>query len=465
MKENLGDESIIFRISELENGFVQITDTTNAHRLLVEHGKDIRYNALWKKWVVWNGTHWEIDDGYLIHDKGLKIIRQIYRDLLKTADHRERIDIEKHAIQSESARRRKALVEVASWIPDLNVKADQLDKDPWLFNVRNGTIDLTTGTLREHNQDDLITRSANVDYDPAADCPAWKKFIMEIMDFNPDLIHFIQNAAGWAITGDTSEQSMFILFGTGANGKSTFLNTITNLLGDYAIATPTETFMKKTGDQISNDLARLRGTRFVTTTEAELGKRLSEPLIKQMTGNDKITARFLYGEYFNFYPTFKIFMATNHKPVIKGTDHGIWRRIKLIPFTTRIEEDRQDKHLEQKLMQESSGILNWLLEGAMRWCKEGLKTPNVIINATDEYRVEMDIIGNFIKERCILGEGYAIRARELFKCYQEWCNENKEHSSCERLFSMRLQDMGLGKKRMTDARYWQGIQLAMSSEQ
>ncbi len=165
-----------------------------------------------------------------------------------------------------------------------------------------------------------------------------------------DVMSFVQTACGWALSGDNTEQTMFILFGTGANGKSTFLNTIMYLLGDYAIATPTETFMRKNGDQNTNDIARLRGTRFVTTTEAEQGKRLSEPIIKQITGNDKMTARFLYGEYFNFIPTFKIFMATNHKPVIKGTDHGIWRRIKLIPFTTRIPDEKQDlrKNSERK---------------------------------------------------------------------------------------------------------------------
>ena len=461
MQNQLGDESVYLRIMELENGLLQHTDTTNAYRMLVEHGKDIRYNAAWKKWVVWNGKYWEMDEGYLIHDKGLQIIRGIYKELLKTADYRERIDIEKHAMQSESARRRKALVEVASWIPELNIKTDDLDKDPWLFNVRNGTIDLRTGEIREHNQSDLITRIANVDYDPDAACPIWKKFIMEIMNYNADLIHFIQNAAGWAITGDTSEQTMFILFGTGANGKSTFLNTIMNLLGDYAIATPTETFMRKIGDYISNDIARLRGTRFVTTTEAEHGRRLSEPLIKQITGNDKMTARFLYGEFFNFIPTFKIFMATNHKPVIKGTDHGIWRRIKLVPFITRIEEDKQDKHLEQKLMQESPGILNWLIEGAMRWCAEGLKTPNVIIRATDEYRGEMDVIGNFIKERCVQGADCSVKARELFKTYQDWCDDHNENTVSERFFGLRLKEMGLEQKRLNDGRYWQGIGLQM----
>ena len=464
MAQQIGDEGIYLRLEQLQKGLLQFTDTTNAYRLLTEHGKDVRYNALWKKWMVWNGCHWEMDDGYLIHDKGLKMIRGMYRELLETSDYRDRITIEKHGMQSESGRRRKALIEVASWIPELNVKTDNLDKDPWLFNVRNGTIDLRTGEIREQKPEDLITRIANVDFDRNADCPEWKKFIMEIMNYHTELIHFIHKAAGWAITGDTSEQSMFILFGTGANGKSTFLNTIMNLLGDYAIATPTETFMKKSGDQITNDIARLRGTRFVTTTEAEHGKRLSEPLIKQITGNDRMTARFLYGEFFNFVPTFKIWMATNHKPVIKGTDHGIWRRIKLIPFTTRIEEEKQDKHLEQKLMAEGPGILNWLIEGARLWRKEKLKPPAIIIRATDEYRAEMDVIGNFLKERCVQGSGMSIRARELFKCYQDWCDENNERACSERFLGLRLKELGIEQKRSNDGRYWQGIGIkAMSN--
>jgi putative DNA primase/helicase len=463
MRENIGDESVFLRLQQLRQGMLQFTDTTNAYRLLTEYGKDIRFNAPWKKWLVWNGCRWELDDGYLIHDRGLRMIRGIYEELLKTSDYRDRLDIEKHGMQSESARRRKALIEVASWIPELNVKTDDLDTNPWLFNVRNGTVDLRTGEMREHKPEDLITRIANVDYDPDAGCPAWKKFLMEIMNYNTELIHFIQNAAGWAVTGDTSEQSVFILFGTGANGKSTFLNTVMNLLGDYAIATPTETFMKKSGDQITNDIARLRGARFVTTSEAEHGRRLSEPLIKQMTGNDRMTARFLYGEYFNFVPTFKIWMATNHKPVIKGTDHGIWRRIKLIPFTTRIEEENQDKHLEEKLMREGPGILNWLIEGARRWCAEGLKTPNIIISATAEYRSEMDVMGNFIRERCLLSDNVCIRSRELFKCYQDWCDDSNERACSERFFGLRLKELGVEQKRNNYGRYWQGIELRMSN--
>jgi putative DNA primase/helicase len=459
MAEPIGDESIYFRLDLLKKGLVQFTDATNAARLMREHGRDIRYNAAWKKWVVWENTHWQMDDGALIHEKGLEMVRNIYDDLLKTSDYRDRIEIEKYAMLSESVRRREAFVKAASWIKALNITSDDLDRNPWLLNVKNGTIDVITGEFREHRQEDMITKLANVDYDPKTDCPAWKQFIREIMNYNSDIITFLQTVAGWALTGDTSEQTMFILFGSGANGKSTFLNTIMYLLGDYAIATPTETFMKRNGDQITNDIARLRGTRFVTTTEAEQGRRLSEPLIKQITGNDRMTARFLYGEFFNFVPTFKIFMATNHKPVIKGTDYGIWRRIKLIPFTTRIEEVKQDKHLEEKLRAEAGGILNWLLEGTMRWKKEGLKTPEVILNATDEYRGEMDVIGNFLKESCIQNPGMSIRIRELFKAYQEWCDENNEHACSERFFSLRLKEMGYERTRTADARYWSGIML------
>ena len=402
MAETIGNEVVYLRLNELIAGKIQLTDSTNAARLVAEHGRDIRYNAAWKKWLVWNGKYWETDQsGALIHEKGLQMVRNIYRELLKTDDYREQIDIEKFAMRSESTRRRESFVKAASWLPELNIQSDELDQNPWLLNVQNGTIDIKTGEFREHRPEEMMSKIAKVPYDKNADCPLWKKFIREIMDNKPDLISFIQAAAGWALTGDISEQTMFILYGSGANGKSTFLNTIMHVLGDYATATPTETFMKKSTDPSTNDIAQLRGTRFVTTTEVDQGRRLSEPLIKKITGNDQMTVRFLYGEYFNFTPTFKIFMATNHKPIIKGTDHGIWRRIKLIPFTVRIQEEQQDKHLEQKLKEEASGILNWLLEGTERWRKEGLKAPAIVLSATDEYRGEMDVIGKFLEEYCV----------------------------------------------------------------
>ena len=385
------------------------------------------------------------------------MVRNIYAELYKTADYRDRLDIEKYAIQSESMRRREASVRAAQHIPFLNATVDDLDKNPWLLNVENGAINLKTGELLPHCREDMITKLAKVRYDKDADCPMWKQFVREIMDYKPDLVSFLQTAAGWAVSGDTSEQSMFILYGTGANGKSTFLNVIQNILGDYAMSTWPETFMKRNNDTATNDIARLRGSRFVTTTETEQGRRLSEHLIKQVTGNDALTARFLYGEYFNFVPTFKIFMASNHKPMIKGTDHGIWRRIKLIPFTTRITDDKRDPYLDQKLLSEKSGILNWLIEGALRWKSEGLKVPAVITYATDEYRGEMDVIGNFIKERCVHKPGAMIRAKELFQVYQEWCDENNEMATSMRMFGLRMKELGMVQKRTSEARFWQDL--------
>jgi putative DNA primase/helicase len=324
------EESVLLRIEQLKMGLLQLTDA--AERLLKQFGKDIRYIEPWKKWIVWNGARWETDSGALIHTKGLEIVRNIYAEIYKTVGYRERMEIEKYAVKSETTRQRENFVRAALYILELNAAVDDLDRNTWLLNVENGTVDLRTGELLPHRQEDMITKIAKARYDRNADCPKWKLFVREIMGYKVELIVFLQTAAGWAVSGDISEQSMFILYGTEANGKSTFLNVVMHILGDYAISTYAETFMKRNNDTATNDIARLQGTRFVTTAETEQWKRLSEHLIKQATGNDQLTARFLYGEHFNFVPTFKIFMASNHKPVIKGTDHGIWRRIKLIPW-------------------------------------------------------------------------------------------------------------------------------------
>jgi putative DNA primase/helicase len=447
----------LFRVHMLKQGLYQFTDTTNAERLRKKYGNDIRYVPKWKTWLVWNGSYWQEDPGSLVHEKGVEMIRSIYDEILETDDFHEKETIEKAATQSESMRRRDAMIKAASLKSELNMTFDELDTDPFLLNVKNGTVNVTTGEFREHRREDYITKMSNFTYDPAAECPLWEKFIREIMDYNGELVTFLQTALGWGITGDTSEQVMFILIGNGANGKSTCVNVIMQALGDYATSTQTETFMRKQSDNNSNDLARLRGMHFVTTTEAEQGRKLSESLIKQITGNDRMTARFLYSEYFTFLPTFKIFMATNHKPTISGTDHGIWRRIRIIPFNTTIAEENRDLNLGDKLMAESSGILNWLIKGAMRWKAERLSLPIEVKTATDEYREEMDIIGSFIKDRCEQKPGVQIRARELFKCYQDWCEENNEHGCTEKFFGLRLKELGVAQKRLSDGRHWVNI--------
>jgi putative DNA primase/helicase len=324
----VGHEEVAFlRVHELKYGKMQYTDTANAGRLIDLCGNDIRYNSRWKKWLVWNGKCWEMDEGHLMDEKGMEVIHSIYDDILAITDPRDQLEIEKEGLKAESLRRRNAVIELASRRKEVHITTEDVDRELFLLNVGNGTVNLKTGELQEHSKDDLITKIANVDFDASAKCPAWKKFVSEIMGGKADLTIFLQAAAGWAVTGDTSEQCMFMLYGSGANGKSTFLNVIMKILGDYAVSASTETFMKKQGDTMSNDIARLRGTRFVTTTEAEQGRRLSEPLIKQITGNDVMTARFLYGEFFTFTPSFKIFIflrcvsnsLANHKSPIKSS--------------------------------------------------------------------------------------------------------------------------------------------------
>lgn len=281
---------------------------------------------------------------------------------------------------------------------------------------------------------------------------------MQIFNNDLDLIKFVQKAMGYSLSGDVSEQCMFILWGIGANGKSTFLNVLQELFGDYACSTGTETFMKKTSEQ-SNDLARLRGMRLVTTSEAEQGKAISESLIKQITGEDEITARFLYGEYFSFKPTFKIYMATNHKPRIKGADNGIWRRIKLIPFTVTIPPEQRDKQLTEKLLAENSGILNWLLQGYTLWKKEGLIEPDVIKEANEEYRYDMDSIQAFINEVLNIdaSQKWRLPTKDLYDVYLRWCGKNNEKALSQKGLAVRMQEKGYKRGVSNSVRFWLGL--------
>jgi len=271
------------------------------------------------------------------------------------------------------------------------------------------------------------------------------------------LISFLQRAIGYSLTGDTSEQCLFLLFGVGANGKSTLLNIISFLLGDFAQTATFDTFLLKNQERsINNDIARMQGNRFISAIEAEGERRLSEVLIKQLTGGDTITARFLFAEFFDFKPQFKIWLACNHKPIIKGTDHAIWRRIKLIPFNVTIPEADRDKYLTEKLQAELPGILAWSVQGCLEWQKEGLKTPDEVKQATNEYQGDMDTIGAFLSECCILTPEVKAKASELYGAYKEWCEAGGEHTLSQRCFGLRLTEKGLERIK-SSGNYWKGI--------
>jgi len=436
------------------------TDYGNAERLVLRHGKNIHFCFLMEKWLIWTSIKWEIDNTSEIIRLAKETVRSIYAEAAKIKDKDIREKIVKHATNSEAEPRIKAMIKLACSEYEIPVIPDLLDRDHWLLNVQNATINLNTLKIKYHCREDLITKLCPVKYDKEAVSPLWNKFLDRIMQGNKELTAFLQRAVGYSLTGDTSEQVLFIFYGTGANGKSTFLTTIGKLLGDYACQTPIDTFLIKKGDNIPNDIARLLGVRFVSAVEAEEGKRFSENLIKQLTGGDKVTARFLYKEYFEYLPTYKIFIANNHKLTIRGTDKAIWRRIRLIPFSVSIPPEEQDKNLMVRLEKELSGILNWALEGCRMWQKNGLGYPEEVEEATEGYRREMDVLAEFLEEHCIVNNAAKVQASLLYNAYKDWCEKTGEYIQNQRNMGMKLTEKGFIRKRGTRGRYyWHGIGL------
>lgn len=444
---------------------LRLTDWGNAERLVALHGQDLRYCYPWNRWLVWDGRRWATDEVGAVEQRAKDVVRSIYQEAAAARDKKQREALAHHAVASESEVRRKALVASARNEPGIPVLPEHLDQAPWLFNVLNGTLDLQAGELMPHRRADLITKLAPVEYDPQAQCPTWWAFLEKIMNGDGTMMEFLQKAMGYALTGDTREQCLFFLFGLGANGKTTFLETLQTLWGDYAKRTSTETFLVKKGNSIPNDVAALRGSRLVAAVEVESGRRLAEVLLKEMTGGDTMTARFLRAEFFEFKPEFKIFLAANHKPIIRGTDNGIWRRIHLIPFTVQIPKDQQDKELPAKLRAELAGILNWAVEGCLQWQHEGLTPPPEVRMATNTYREEMDPLGGFIGECCVVTPSAEAMAKDLYKAYTAWAEESGEkRPMSQKEFGGRLKERGLMNSQETRGQNkgkskWSGIGL------
>ena len=457
-KAVLEEIGLEMKANKYVSGEMQFTDLTNTLYFLRAYQDKIRYCITWDKFLVWNGTNWEIDARGFVQERIPIFIHQMYRIMRFINDRILKADFEKHLIKSESFRRIQAIVGLLKMQPSIKVIEKELDTDNYLFNVEGLTLNLKTGKAKEPNIKNLITKKSRFIYEKDADCPTWNLFLMQIFNKDLQLIRFIQKAMGYALSGDVSEQCLFILWGTGANGKSTFLNVMLELFGDYALSTGIETFMKKNSEQ-SNDIARLKGMRLVTTSEIEQGRQISESLIKMVTGEDALTARFLYGEYFSFKPTFKIFMATNHKPKIRGADNGIWRRIKMIPFTVTIPPEQRDKNLTEKLIAENSGILNWLLKGYAMWKKEGLEEPAAVREANEEYRMDMDSVGTFVTDCLELDASlqWRLPTNLLYQTYIKWCSKNNERVMSQKWLGMRMSEKGFKRVITNGQRLWCGL--------
>ncbi|MBI4595133.1 MAG: hypothetical protein HY730_02015 [Candidatus Tectomicrobia bacterium] len=400
------------------------TDVGNAKRFASKHGDNVRYCFPFSRWFVWDSKRWLPDDIGKIMRKAKSVIKEMYSEVKCIEDKEDRKEFIKHVMSCESERKLKSMVSLAQSESRIPILPGELDQDSWLLNCLNGTINLKTGELQPHNREDMLTKLAPWEYDPKAQCPNWLDHLNKVMNGDQGMISFLQRALGCSCTGITDERVIFIEHGSGANGKSLTNDVIVLALGDYAARTPTETLLvKKYDGGIPNDIARLNGARFVNSSEVEAGRRLAESQIKDLTGGDKITARFLRAEFFEFYPLFKIWLSTNHKPVIRGTDNAIWDRIRLIPFTVRFEgkEKKPKNELMEAFKNEMPGILNWLVQGCLDWQRQGLNPPKKVMGATDDYRTEMDILGNFINECCHLAKTAECTVKDLYERYGKWC--------------------------------------------
>lgn len=460
---SIGNGKVIQTVDEEKMRAYTFDDMGNAERFVDLFGENVRYCYTEKKWYFYNSMRWSIDNLGVILRMADKCVEAMKAEakLYLQADEESGGDMakafEKHMKSSRSNKSKKAMLnEIEHHLPILPI---QMDRYKMALNTPSGIINLKNGDVKAHNPEYYFTKITSVDCAEAADCPRWLAFLDDIFAGDKDLIRYIQKAVGYSLTGSTAEQCAFFLYGTGRNGKSTFIDVIRDVFGDYAANIQPETIMVKSSQSnaINSDIARLKGARLVTSVEPNEGVRLNEGLLKQLTGDDTVTARKLYSEEFEFKPEFKLWMATNHKPIIRGTDTGIWRRIHMIPFNVQIPEDKVDKNLTHKLKAEMAGIFKWCIDGCLMWQREGLQMPAAVLKSVREYRREMDVISAFIEDKCTL-EG-TVQASMLYAAYASWADSNNEYCMSNTKFSTELAKR-FEKVRGKNYNFFNGISLS-----
>lgn len=439
-----------------------LTDMGNARRFISQHQHHVRAIMVKRRpWYVWDAQRWVEDQTGEVERMAKATVKTIYSEAAHMGDEDIRDSLLKWATISESAGKLDAMLKTAATEPELSTTVDMLDKNPWLLNVENGTIDLRTGRLRPHRQSDLITKLAPVRYDPKASAPRWFQFLNEIMCGDHELIEFLQMAVGYSLTGDIREHCLFFLYGQGSNGKSTFIEVLRALWGDYGQQSDFTSFLTRRGEGPRNDIARMRGARFVTASETSGDSPFDVATVNKLTGGDTVSARKLYQEAEDFKPEHKLWLAANHKPIVREQTEGFWRRIRLIPFLATFSEDTRDKRLTKKLLEELPGILNWAIDGCILWRKQGLIEPKAVTKATQSYREENDVLGDFIDAHCKLDPDAWSSTVSLYREFTGWWTETRGPRSTPlsaiafgRMLGERQQITPAKRKR---SRGWKGI--------
>ena len=428
----------------------ELTDLGNAERFTAMHGEDVRYINGWKKWVVWSGTHWKIDEGGEIMVLAKRTAKAIHREAEHADSQKEQQAIASWARTSQSRNKLEAMIKLAESEKPIPISHDDLDQDAWIFNCENGTLDLRTGELRGHQRDDFQTKIAPVEYptEPGVDAVEWEEFLDQIFGGNTELIRFVQRLLGYSLVGEVSEHILPIFVGGGSNGKSVLLDVVHGTVGqDYSIVASPDLLLSMKGRNHPTEKADLFRRRFVSAVESDEGRRLAEGTTKALTGGDRIRARRMGEDFWEFVPSHTIVMATNHMPDVRGTDHGIWRRLKIVPFNVTIPPKQQDKHLAQKLLKDRGAILRWMVKGCLDWQRDGLGEPEAVVSATGEYRNDQDALSGFLEECCLVGEDHQGKSSTLYSCYQDYAGQSGEAAMTRKQFSSHLIARGFQSKR------------------
>jgi len=426
----------------------QFNDHGNASRVIALYGDDLKYCHAVKKWLVWDGSRYAVDDV----DQARRLAKQTMLEFLRQAVAAGNVEAEKFARVSLDARRIGSMLSMAEC--EIFVRPEELDTDPFALNFLNGTVDLRTGELRPHNKAELITKLVRHKFNTRAPRRRWEAVLAQLMGGGPDaseseidrsqrFVAYLQRALGYSLTGSTIEKAVFIPFGEGNNGKSTMLSTVRRLIEEYSVLLQVDTLMvRQESNNTQADLADLRGARFVQTSETEEGQRLAQGKLKRITqGMGKIKAVRKYENPIEFNETHKLWIDTNRKPDIRDTDDkATFSRLHPIPFTVSIPPDQIDKNLPAKLQAEAEGILAWLVEGARLWHLHGLGKPAEVEAAKDEWRAQMDQVGRFIEECCVVGDSFRSFGVALYSEYKRWTETAGEHAITGTAFGRKISE-------------------------
>jgi P4 family phage/plasmid primase-like protien len=441
-----------------------LTDLGNAERIVDHYGDRLRYVEAWRQWFVWNGSRWAEDNTGEVHRLAQRVVRSIYNEARDAGDGDQAKAVARWASSSESKSRLDAVVSLATRQNPIAISLESLDADPWLLNCDNGTIDLRTGQLRSADPGDLITKTCGVEFptEPGIDSPVWDEFLQTIFAGDVELIRFVQRLTGAALVGEQIEHVLTIFYGSGSNGKSVLVRAVLDALGEYAMQGAPNLFMASRGERHLTELCDLHGRRLVIVSETDDGARINEAMVKSTTGGDPIRARRCFKDTFQFDPSHLPVLVTNHKPVVRDTGHGMWRRLRLVPFVVTIPSDKQDKRLPDKLRREAPQILRWLVEGCMAWQRIGLAEPDSVLVATKKYQDDSDAIKQWLDDRCTIDPAAECKASVAFADYKAWCETTGERAMKNRPFGERLNEEFTRTPRRKDGYFYQGFTLSQT---